>query len=747
MTKITETNMTNDDLLVSWEYNNLPLKARIESNTIDLYNYLKHDGGSGTTVTGKAILNNKVTNLSIVDIDVNKELKQEDKNNICKTLLAKLSDRDVIVQTASGGLHVYCNTEEYYVESNRMVKCFTSSDFDIDIFSSIDPNSRSLVVLPGSKVRKNAKSPISTYKFLQGSFDSIVTRSLGEVLNDLNVNIKIKQPPEIEKIILDYDGDIVSEEYAVKLIDGLTGIEVHNDAGGKRIEDEVTLFTLFQALNSLPSDLIDESYDHVRQYCKLTEAASNNFDKARSRYSNSCTSPHVLAKIIRCHNNDYYKSVILPIVQSNEIIMKDIDLNDPFTINDIRQKAEQHRYNNNKEIIEDLSKVLRCIDDGNDTYIIKSYDAISKSFCLKFVNDAYIVKTLKRIVFNEKTNAHALLLNHLSKFIKLGVKFNSNDKNVLSLFHGYKYKVLDNTNMSNIKMFLDLILEVICDHEKQIYEYVINWISFIVQNPGIKTEVALVLKGLQGIGKNRFTDVLSEMLSGYSAKNITDISELTGQFNSIVEGKILIVLNELKNCGEDRLANFNALKSIITDDSIRINEKLVPRRTAENVANFIFVSNNSFPVKIENGDRRYVVLACNGKHKGDYSYFQQLCNSFNEEFYDNLLTFFMKRDLSSFQIRNIPMTDAKQDLIDASKSPLDIWICEHYNDLIEGLPCDEALRSKPEEMKQRTFQLQLKDKCERKRKRINGQLTWYYILKQECKAIYSQTLDEFEEMI
>ena len=97
------------------------------------------------------------------------------------------------------------------------------------------------------------------------------------------------------------------------------------------------------------------------------------------------------------------------------------------------------------------------------------------------------------------------------------------------------------------------------------------------------------------------------------------------------------------------------------------------------------------------------------------------------------------------------MTEAKQDLIEASKTPLDIWICEHYNDLCEGIICEDALRSKPEDMKQRAFQLQLKDKCERKRKRIDGQLHWIYILKEECKNIYSQTVDdnivEFDEMM
>ena len=100
----------------------------------------------------------------------------------------------------------------------------------------------------------------------------------------------------------------------------------------------------------------------------------------------------------------------------------------------------------------------------------------------------------------------------------------------------------------------------------------------MIQHPGIKNEMALILKGLQGIGKNTFTNGISELLSGYSCKNVTDISELTGNFNSIVENKTLIILNEVKNGGDDRMAYFNAPKSIITDKTIRINEKNQPRR-------------------------------------------------------------------------------------------------------------------------------------------------------------------------
>lgn len=200
-----------------------------------------------------------------------------------------------------------------------------------------------LVVLPNSKVRKNAKAPICTYKILQGSLDSKITPSLEEVLENLNVSIKIKQTPEIEKILLVYENENVNDEYANKLIEGLTDIEIHNDAGCRRIEEEVTLFTLFQAINSLSSNLIDKAYSHVLDNCVLTDNALTNFDKARKRYSKLSTSLHVLEKIIRCHNNEYYKTVLSHIIDQNEIEIKDIDLRDSFTFNDIRKKAELYK--------------------------------------------------------------------------------------------------------------------------------------------------------------------------------------------------------------------------------------------------------------------------------------------------------------------------------------------------------------------------------------------------------------------
>ena len=99
----------------------------------------------------------------------------------------------------------------------------------------------------------------------------------------------------------------------------------------------------------------------------------------------------------------------------------------------------------------------------------------------------------------------------------------------------------------------------------------------------------------------------------------------------------------------------------------------------------------------------------------------------------------MMYDLSTFNVREIPMTEAKQNIINASKSPIDQFICDHYNELVIGMVCSDALTCKPSEMKDKNFQLSIKDKCDRKKKGPKGSQKWCYILKEECKSLYRQT--------
>ena len=197
-----------------------------------------------------------------------------------------------------------------------MIKCYSCSDYDIDLMTSKDESKRSLIVMAGSRVRKNATSPISTYSFIRGSYDSIITRAANDILNDLDIKIMIEQNEEVKQIINENVDTCISDELAQAIIEGFDNIPIHNDAGSSNIEKEVTLFTLFQGINSLPKSFIDSAYEIVYECCDLTDKAKDNFEKAKNRYANMQTSPFVLVKILKLYNKPYFDEVLKPLLRS-----------------------------------------------------------------------------------------------------------------------------------------------------------------------------------------------------------------------------------------------------------------------------------------------------------------------------------------------------------------------------------------------------------------------------------------------
>jgi hypothetical protein len=102
-----------------------------------------------------------------------------------------------------------------------------------------------------------------------------------------------------------------------------------------------------------------------------------------------------------------------------------------------------------------------------------------------------------------------------NQFLVNGVKFYSTkDPNYLSLFQGYPFD--DTTTLYNnhtlIKPFLDHIFNIIFDHNNDLYNYILNWISYLLLHPGSKTETAFIVIGEQGTGTNKFfTYALSKL--------------------------------------------------------------------------------------------------------------------------------------------------------------------------------------------------------------------------------------------
>ena len=361
-----------------------------------------------------------------------------------------------------------------------------------------------------------------------------------------------------------------------------------------------------------------------------------------------------------------------------------IDVLDKFNLMDIRKKCP---YNSENEALKDLKRVLVYCETCPPVYLIKSYDGVEERTKVSYTNEKIAMSILKKITIGKHEvkevmkpyTAWDLFINHQLDLTVKALKFYSEDKDVFNFFRGYDYKQLEEVKEEIIKPFLNHIYEVIANENQEVYKYILVWIASILQQPNFKTEVALVILGNQGTGKNIFTNVICKLMARYANENITSIESIVGRFNAVLENKKLLVLNELQSIESNKYLNSDALKSVISDRRININQKNEPERLCENVANFIMVSNNLFPIKIEGTDRRYCVSKTSDKYRGNFEYFDNLCNSFTDEFYENLFTFFMMMDVSKTNLRKIPNTEMKEDIKEASMSSYELFRRENYD--------------------------------------------------------------------
>jgi hypothetical protein len=289
--------------------------------------------------------------------------------------------------------------------------------------------------------------------------------------------------------------------------------------------------------------------------------------------------------------------------------MNCININDNFIINDIVKK-NYYEYGKFDEKL-DIAEIKRIFVFTHDPYLfyVKTIVNYQKVICPRSPLD--FIKTLKNITVGSYTNKSGEspanlydifkmgsgILSVKNQFLVNGVKFYSKDPCYLSLFQSYPYDNPLHNNYYIIKPFLDHIFNIISEHNNDLYNYIFNWISYILQNPGSKKETAFIIIGEQGTSKNKFfTDAISKLFSRYSIANENIINNIIVRFNSSFENKILVICNEFQSLDNGKHLNTDRLKSLITDNTCTIESKFVNSRTIENVSTFIFAFNNYLPI-------------------------------------------------------------------------------------------------------------------------------------------------------
>ena len=375
------------------------------------------------------------------------------------------------------------------------------------------------------------------------------------------------------------------------------------------------------------------------------------------------------------------------------IVENEFDYHNNFSSKDIMKRYESRLYFNYEQVVNDMLKIWRVIDKTPKYAIKKTYNADDKVWVIEsykhsdFISEIRGIKVIERIT-KKKTirviTAYDVYCEHQSIFQKLDIVFYDICTDYFSIFHGWKW--IYNGIMfdyNKIKKWTEFVYVVICNYQDDKFLYILKWIAFIAQKKGELTQVAPLLMGDKGVGKNTFTDQIAIVFDGYSNPNLNDLSEITGDFNGGLENLVFACFNEIK-----KASGRNKIKAYITEKKVRVRRLYKNAKMTRNTCNIIFNTNDISPFTVETGDRRVVVFNCNSEYKCEHDYWKELYDSFNEEFYCQFLYFLMNIDIEGYRFQeNIPESSLpdKRNLINACGNKFDKFIRENYKSLIDGV--------------------------------------------------------------
>lgn len=209
------------------------------------------------------------------------------------------------------------------------------------------------------------------------------------------------------------------------------------------------------------------------------------------------------------------------------------------------------------------------------------------------------------------------------------------------------------------------LLYHLCSEEhsgQALYEWILKWLAYPIQNPGAKMKTALVFHGAQGTGKNMFFEAVMAIYGEYG--RIIDQAAVEDKFNDWASRKLFLIADEVV-ARMELFHTKNKLKSLITGEWIRINPKNLGAYDERNHVNMVFLSNETQPIVLERDDRRYCVVYTPAKL--DMAFYENVRQEINAGGVAALHDYLLNLPLGDFAPWTLPpMTSAKADLIELS---------------------------------------------------------------------------------
>lgn len=247
-------------------------------------------------------------------------------------------------------------------------------------------------------------------------------------------------------------------------------------------------------------------------------------------------------------------------------------------------------------------------------------------------------------------------------------------------------------------LYLAHVMDNVCCGNAEHYAYLLNWMARAVQKPDEIGYTAIVVRGRQRTGKTFFGQWFGKLF-GTHMWHIADADLLVGRFNAHLRDSVLIVADEAFYAGDKK--HESKLKMLITQEEVPYEPKGVDTEMGPNYTHLIMSSDKDWVVPVGLDEQRFFILNVSDRRMNQHDYFRAIERQMLDGGLEALLHQLLTRDISEFQVRAVPQTEAlvRQKLL--SMSPEQEWwylklrdgaILPRHDGWVPSVACDELQR-------------------------------------------------------
>jgi len=271
---------------------------------------------------------------------------------------------------------------------------------------------------------------------------------------------------------------------------------------------------------------------------------------------------------------------------------------------------------------------------------------------------------------------------------------NGSEEGVFNMWDIVRKEDHEITEDVNTEDLHELVFKV-CGNKEENYDYFMKYLAHLIQYPEKKPEVCIFFTSEQGSGKDTVIELITKLIGNVLIGFENDPERIFGKFNmGTRQNKLVVVLQEADNIK----SYAGKIKDLITCKQTTLEQKNVRSFTIKDYTRLLILSNNENIIKIEPGDRRFVVFKCyNFKFDPDPDFFTNVIECINnpnciQKFLEELRTLDVSKDFN-FQL-NRPHTEIYNNLKEANTPAIIKWVWE----LTENKKIDKISPSKMCEM-------------------------------------------------